>query len=439
MKICGWGRYPIIESAVTGVRCAGDVSRALSECRSLIGRGNGRSYGDAALNSERILSLLPSDRFINFDAESGRVECEAGLLLADLLAFTVPRGWFPPVVPGTKQVTIGGMIAADVHGKNHHRLGTIGKHVESLRLCLSEGEVVTCSRQSNAELFEATLGGMGLSGIILSANIKLLPVMSAHIRQQVIKTPNLDETMRLFSEQDESTYTVAWIDCLANGTAKGRSLFFCGEHAAIQDLPKDMQTAPFTFRRRQTFAVPFDAPSWLLNASSIRLFNTLYYHRTRPAERIIDYDRFFFPLDALGDWNRLYGANGLLQYQCLLPTDEAAEGLRRILDITAGEQRGSFLAVLKRLGPGGRFLSFPKEGYTMTLDFPESPATAKTLSQLDDVLRDFGGRVYLAKDARAPRDLVEKGYPDIEKFRELRRRIDPQRKLRSLLSERLGL
>jgi FAD/FMN-containing dehydrogenase len=331
------------------------------------------------------------------------------------------------------------MVAADVHGKNHHRAGSIGRYIESLRVCLPDGKAITCSSRENPELFEATLGGMGLTGIILSARIKLVRVTSAYVRQRVMKTSNLDETLELFSQQNETTYSVAWIDCLARAPANGRSLFFCGEHAAAAELSNNKRAAPFNFPQRRSISVPFQAPSGLLSSWSIRLFNALYYRLNRPVEWLLDYDRFFFPLDALGNWNRLYGRKGFLQYQCLLPIEEATKGLKRILGITARARNGSFLAVLKLLGPGGRFLSFPTEGYTITLDFPVSAKTEKLLPELDTVVRDSGGRIYLAKDARAPRDLIENGYPDIERFRELRRRIDPQLKLRSLLSERLGL
>jgi FAD/FMN-containing dehydrogenase len=332
------------------------------------------------------------------------------------------------------------MIAADIHGKNHHRVGSIGKHIEHLRLYLADGDIVTCSRQQNPELFEATLGGMGLTGIILSARIKLIPVTSAYVRQRVVKTSNVDETLELFSGQDNAAYySVAWIDCLAPAPANGRSLFFCGEHAAPADLSSRLRATPFKYSHRRGISVPFEAPSGLLNGWSIRLFNALYYRLNRSVEQLIDYERFFFPLDTLGHWNRLYGPSGFLQYQCLLPIKATEKGLKRILEIIAQTRNGSFLAVLKRLGPGGRYLSFPEEGYTITLDFPIGAKSQTLLPKLDTVVRDNGGRIYLAKDARAPRDLIEKGYPDIELFRDLRRRIDPQFKWRSLLSERLGL
>lgn len=405
-----------------------DVGRLVAEAPSLIARGNGRAYGDAALNPEMTLLMGACDRFIEFDASNGLVECEAGLLLSDLLDVAVPRGWFPPVVPGTKFVTIGGLIAADVHGKNHHLDGSVGRHVESLRLALADGTIINCSRSENSEIFDATLGGMGLTGIILTARIRLRPISSHLIDETIIRAPSLDVLLRLFDEQRAATYSVAWIDNLSDGRNFGRGVLMLGEHAG--------QPGEQMNKRRSRLSVPFALPLSPLNRWSISLFNELYYRLNAPRRRLTHYDGFFFPLDGLQNWNRIYGRHGFVQYQCVI---NGNEGLRRILSLVSETRLGSFLSVLKKLGPGTRFLSFPMEGYTITLDFPVRPATMSVLAKLDAVVAEYGGRIYLAKDARAPRELVEKGYSDIDAFRELRIKIDPERRFRSALSERLAL
>jgi FAD/FMN-containing dehydrogenase len=404
----------------------------------LIARGNGRAYGDAAINPDMTLLMSACDRFLEFDTNNGVVECEAGLLLSDLLEVAVPRGWFPPVVPGTKFVTIGGLIAADVHGKNHHLDGSFGRHVESLRLALADGAIVNCSRSENSEIFAATFGGMGLTGVILSARIRLRSIASGLINESIIRAPSLDVLLQLFNEHRAATYSVAWIDCLSDRQHFGRGVLMLGEHAGA-DLASGPQGGLPRFKRKSGLSVPVELPISPLNRWSIRLFNELYYRLQRPRRHLTHYDRFFFPLDGVENWNRIYGRLGFVQYQCVIKGDESERGLRRILSLVREMGLGSFLSVLKKLGPGTRFLSFPMEGYTITLDFPVRPTTMNALPKLDAVVAEHGGRIYLAKDARAPQEMIERGYPEIGAFRELRRRIDPERKIRSVLSERLDL
>jgi FAD/FMN-containing dehydrogenase len=436
MKLNGWGRFPRVDCALLGMRTAEDARAAIGARRSLIARGNGRSYGDSALNLDGVVSTLRSDRLRDFDPATGLLTCEAGLLLADLLAFAVPRGFFPPVTPGTKFVTIGGMIAADVHGKNHHQAGSFCRHVERLELMTADGRIVVCTRTENQDLFMATCGGMGLTGIILAATFRLLPIETAQIRQETLIADNFDEAMALCEASAGWTYTVAWIDCLASGPALGRSIIYRGEHATRQERPAAPLAVPSAKARR----VPVDFPTIALNPWSVRAFNTLYYQHARPGPSYLDYDTYFYPLDTILDWNRIYGRAGFTQYQCVIPRAASRDGMRAILARVAAQGCASFLAVLKLLGAEGEgLLSFPLEGYTLTLDFPVNATVLGLLLELDAIVADHGGRIYLAKDARAGATMMRRGYSRLDRFRAVRARVDPARKFQSLQSQRLDL
>jgi FAD/FMN-containing dehydrogenase len=439
MMLSGWGRYPAIECRTQILRHLDELSKVVEQSSSLIPRGNGRAYGDASLNSDKTLLMSACNRFISFDNDAGLIECEAGMLLSDLLDIAVPRGWFPPVVPGTKFVTIGGLIAADVHGKNHHRDGSFGRHVESLQLAMADGKIANCSRSENGEIFAATLGGMGLTGVILSATIRMRPIASSLIDETILRAASLEDLLRLFNEQNGATYSAAWIDCLAEGKKFGRGVLMLGEHAETQAVNCVHGDDSWRTKRPRELFIPIELPFSPLNRWTIKLFNELYYRIQTPKMRRTHYNGFFFPLDKVHNWNRIYGRCGFVQYQCVIGGGESEHALRRILKLVAEIGSGSFLAVLKKLGPGARFLSFPTEGYTVTLDFPMRRDIMIGLSKLDAIVAEHKGRIYLAKDARAPKALIEQGYPDIENFRKLRSKIDPYRKFRSVLSERLAL
>ncbi|HKR18577.1 MAG TPA: FAD-binding oxidoreductase [Stellaceae bacterium] len=440
MMLAGWGRYPLVDCRVIAARSSADVLAAVAAEPSLIARGNGRAYGDAALNPAATLDLRRDDRFMAFDAASGVLTAEAGVLLADILDCLVPHGWFPPVTPGTKFVTLGGMLAADVHGKNHHKAGTIGDHVESLDLALADGRVVRCSCDENASLFAATLGGMGLTGIILNARLKLQPIETAYVRQETLRARNLDQIMDLFETSRDWTYTVAWIDCLARGRDLGRALLYRGEHARSGELPSRRRAAPLVVPVRRTRRIPVDFPAVMLNRWSVTAFNRLFYRAGRRGTAIIDYDRFFYPLDTIREWNRMYGG-GFVQYQCVLPKAVSRAGLSALLSRIAAAGAGSFLSVLKLLGPGRGMLSFPMEGYTLALDFPADPANLALLTELDAIVAAHGGRVYLAKDARIAAVDFRRAYAgaSLDEFAAVRSAVDPTRKFTSLQSRRLGL
>ncbi len=441
MRLAGWGNFPVADCKLSGASCEADVVAALDREGTLIARGNGRSYGDAALNPEHTLSLRGLDRLLAFDPATGRVTCEAGVLLADLLEIFVQQGWFPRVTPGTKFVSVGGMVAADVHGKNHHRDGSFGAWVDWMDVLLGAGNVVRCSRCENAELFQATLGGMGLTGIILRVAFRLHRIETAYIRQKTVIAEDLDASIEAFDKYWDWTYSVAWIDCLASGRKLGRSVHFLGEHARLDELPSHCQSAPLEIETRRTRSVPACFPSGVLNRWSGVAFNSLYYRRAvrRASDQIVDYDTFFYPLDALVGWNRIYGRNGFVQYQCVFPKPVGREALRTVLERVTQARTGAFLTVLKLFGAQDGMLSFPLEGYTLALDFPMTPHTLGLLTELDEILTRYEGRLYLAKDSRMSPSTFCAGYPKIPEFRKLRAHIGADRRFQSLLAQRLGL
>lgn len=416
-----WGRYPkAIPAMVYGPHWADEPFP--KDAHSLLPYGNGRSYGDSCLNDGgALLDMRGLDRFLSFDRSTGVLRCEAGVLLADILALVVPVGWFLPVTPGTRFVTVGGAIANDVHGKNHHRTGTFGQHVQRLALRRSDQGVVLCSVTENADLFHATIAGLGLTGAILWTEIQLRPIANAAMDTETIRFSNLDAFFDLSGESDRDyEYTVAWIDCLAQGKSLGRGLFMRGNHAA----PQEKLPAP----PGKTRAFPVNMPFPLVNAWSLRAFNSLYYRKqfVKMRRTITHYEPFFYPLDGILHWNRLYGRRGFLQYQCVVPPESAKESIRALLEIIATAHSGSFLAVLKvfgnRFSPG--LLSFPRPGATLALDFPnQGQHTLDLLDQLDTIVASADGAVYPAKDARMSGEHFRQYFP---RWKEFQRYIDPR-------------
>ncbi len=416
-----WGRYPkAIPAAVHRVHWT-DELLPNTTC-SLLPYGNGRSYGDSCLNDGGVLlDMRDLNRMLSFDRSTGVLRCEAGVLLADILVLAVPMGWFLPVTPGTRFVTVGGAIANDVHGKNHHRTGTFGQHVLGMALRRSDRGIVLCSATENTELFHATIGGLGLTGVILWAEIRLRPIANHAVDSETIRFPNLDAFFDLSSESDRDyEYTVAWVDCLARGNALGRGLFMRGSHAA----PQERLPAP----SGRTRSFPVDMPFPLVNAWSLRAFNNLYYRKqlARVHRSITHYKSFFFPLDNILHWNRLYGRRGFLQYQCVVSPESAKESVRALLEAIATARSGSFLSVLKvfgnRFSPG--LLSFPRPGVTLALDFPnQGRRTLDLLDQLDRIVASAGGAVYPAKDARMSGEHFLQYFP---RWKEFQRHIDPR-------------
>lgn len=438
--LAGWGRYRVRDCTVWQPTTAQELHETLGSLPASIARGNGRSYGDASLNPEATVDMRRLDRLIAFDEATGAMECEAGALLSDLVAAFVPRGWFPPVTPGTRMVTIGGMIASDVHGKNHHVAGSFCDHVDWFDLDLGDRRVLRCSRTENPGLFAATCGGMGLTGIIVRVAFRMLKIETAFMRQRTIRVGGLEQALSVFEQSHGSTYSVAWIDCMATGRNLGRSVILLGEHARVDELDERRRIAPLARPSRKPKTVPIDFPGFALSGFNVKMFNHLYYAMQRPGDAVADIDPYFYPLDALFEWNRIYGRCGFVQYQSVLPLAESETGMRRLLEAISAAGAGSFLAVLKRMGPQSfGMLSFPMEGYTLALDFPATPDNLQLLERLDAITADHGGRVYLTKDARVSAEMFAGGYPRLQEFRNLRSQYGLDQRFTSLLSQRLGL
>ncbi len=439
-KLANWGNYPVIEALEESFASATELKGMLAGAHGttrVIARGNGRCYGDSSL-AGMVVSTLRHGRFLSFTESSGELACQSGVMLKEILDTFVPRGWFLSVTPGTKFITVGGAIASDVHGKNHHADGSFSRYVASMQLMLASGEVVLCSRETNCELFEATCGGMGLTGVILSATIRLRRIATAFIRQETAKARNLAEIMELFEKSATWSYSVAWIDCLSQSGQGGRSILFRGEHASPHEAGG---ASPLRIPPRHTINLPFFLPAAMLNGFTVRAFNAAYYACATKgaATAIVDYDAFFYPLDGILHWNRIYGRNGFVQYQFVLPKASAAKGLAEILRKISSGGQGSFLAVLKLLGKGENLISFPMEGYTMALDFPVTKKLFPLLEELDKMVIEYGGRLYLAKDSRMGAATFNAGYPNAPEFRRLRGRLDPAGIFGSLQSARLGI
>lgn len=438
MTLSNWGKYPNIECDYRSFATDDELREIIKGSDKQIARGLGRCYGDSAL-SELVISSLRLNRFLSFNETTGLLTCEAGVSLAEIIQYFLPYGWFLPVTPGTKFVTVGGAIASDVHGKNHHAEGCFSDHIISMDIMTADGSVITCSKTENSDLFFATAGGMGLTGIILRASFKLKKVESIYIKEDIIRARNLDEIFEIFENSQEFTYSVAWIDCLAKGSKQGRSIMMRGEHASAEEVKnKD----PLKVKKIGTKTVPVDFPNLALNKLSIKAFNFLYFNKapSKPKHHITDYHTFFYPLDAINDWNRIYGKRGFTQYQFVLPKESSRIGMKTILNEIAMSGQGSFLAVFKLFGKSNNsMLGFPIEGYNLALDFAIKPLLFPLLERLDRMVAFYGGRIYLTKDVRMSKDIFYQGYDRIDEFLRIRDKYDPNRKFASFQSNRVGI
>ncbi|MBP7589541.1 MAG: FAD-binding oxidoreductase [Thermoanaerobaculia bacterium] len=431
-QLSGWGRLPVPGREIRSEDLAGVArSRPLT-------RGLGRSYGDASLPPAGALEVAGSalaDRLLAFDPETGVLRAEAGLSLREILRLFLPRGFWPPASPGTAFVTLGGMVAADVHGKSHHRDGTFGRHVRSLRVLLADGRVVDCDRETHPGLFRATLGGMGLTGHILEVELTLQRIPSAWIIEERRRYDGLDALLAaLRAAAADWPYTVAWIDTLSSGSALGRGILFAGRWAEAGEAP----LFPPPPRKRRRF--PLDLPEWCLSPFAVKTFNALLYGTapTRAQRRLLSPEQFFYPLDVIEDWNRMYGRRGFTQYQCVLPESERPGATRRFLELMIELGGASFLSVLKDMGAEGEgMLSFPRPGVTVAVDLPIRPGTAALVARLNRLVADEGGRIYLAKDALSTAADFARLEPRLPAFLAERARWDPQGRLGSALSDRL--
>lgn len=440
--LSGWGNFGAEECRVLRPERRGELLEAMASPASLP-RGLGRSYGDAAVNAGGTVVLQERlDRLLGFDEASGVLRCEGGASLGLVERTFLPRGWFPAVVPGTRFVTVGGAIAADVHGKNHHRAGSFASSVRSFLLLTPQGQLMECRRELEPELFWATLGGMGLTGTVVEASISLRRAETSFVSVDTERCGNLEALLDTLERRDaDAEHSVAWIDCLAGGSRLGRSVAMLGRPATLDDLPRRHRREPLGLRAPRSIPVPGWAPSWLLARPAMRAFNEIY-HRTHPsgAGRLQHLEAFHHPLDALRGWNRLYGRRGFLQFQAALPAATAAETVAGMLRRTAEVGTASFLAVLKRFGPGNEAsLSFPMEGLTLAMDLAGSDASRALVRSLNRMAMEAGGRVYLAKDALLRREEFEAMYPRHGEFMAVRRRVDPEGRLSSSLARRVGL
>ncbi|WP_312818721.1 FAD-binding oxidoreductase [Kaistella carnis] len=408
-EVANWGNFPVVEKEMKSEDSLSKIIDFVKYHNEIIARGNGRCYGDSAL-SENIFSTKRLNKFISFDRLNGVIECESGVLLSQVLEVIVPQGYFPFVTPGTKFVTVGGAIASDVHGKNHHAEGCFSEYVLEFSLLNERGEVLKCSRDENQEKFWATIGGMGLTGIILSAKFKLKNIETSYIYQESIKADNLDEIFRLFEESESWTYNVAWIDCLQKDKNLGRSLLMRGEHAFKHQISQKQQQNPLELKKGINPSVPFYFPGFVLNNLTVKLFNLLYFNKQRKktVKNFVHYESFFYPLDIVNDWNKIYGKKGFIQYQMVIPKEKGKEGMRKILETIAKSGNGSFLAVLKLFGKNNpeAYNSFPQEGYTLALDFKVNSKLKKLVAQLDSIVEEYGGRIYLTKDSMSKSSLT---------------------------------
>lgn len=412
-QVTSWGQLISPLHDVVDLYDGERVSRQLRERKTPTGLafGMGRSYGDVCLNPNGTLwRTTGMDRFIAFDPLTGRLVCEAGVRLGDIQRIFVPRGWILPVTPGTQYVTVGGAIANDVHGKNHHARGSFGNHVLGLTLARTDGEVISCGPGHNSDWFSATVGGLGLTGVIVSAELQLMPVPGPWIYTEIFPFTSLQEYQTLQIESDAHyEYTVAWIDCLSSGPVRG--IFFRGKHAPNE------KSEP----KPKNLSMPATPPISLINTLSTKIFNKIYFYLKSAAKAPFysHYKSFFYPLDGISNWNRIYGTQGFYQYQCIIPTPHDIDGISLLIKEIGRHQTGSFLAVLKSFGtiPSTGMMSFPKAGLTLALDFPNhGKSTLDMFTRLDRIVGEMGGRLYFAKDARMPKSLAFSGYPRLEEF-----------------------
>lgn len=438
-RLANWGNFPAVASEENAFAQEDQLRQYVVSNDHMIARGNGRCYGDASLGKKSV-SMLKYDKMLSFDTENGTLDVQAGVTLDQILDIIVPKGWFLPVTPGTKYITVGGAVASDVHGKNHHVDGAFSGHIIDMDVLIATGETICCTPATHTDLFWATCGGMGLTGIITRVKFDLKKIETAYIRQTQLKAKNLEEVIRLFDEYKHYTYSMAWIDCLQKGDSFGRSILIVGEHATREELNATQQKAPLTLPAKRKLSLPFNLPSFVLNTFTVKAFNWLYYGKNykKVMHKVIPYEPFFYPLDAILHWNRGYGKAGFIQYQFVVSL-EKKDGLVSILQRISDKGWGSFLAVLKVFGKQDSLISFPMEGYTLALDFPIRKGLFEFLDELDEIVLQYGGRLYLSKDARMKQEIFWNSYPNAGRFADIVKQYNSNARFKSLQSERLLL
>jgi FAD/FMN-containing dehydrogenase len=438
-ELSGWGKYPVARCEVLAPDSVEQLRAGLRP--GSIARGLGRSYGDPALNDGgTVIDCTKLDRYLAFDEQTGVLTCEAGVSLRQLIEDFAPRGFFPAITPGTKFVTVGGCIANDVHGKAHHVDGCFSSCVDSMTVLLASGEVVRASRDENADLFWGTFGGMGLLGIVLTATIRLRPIETTFFHQKAIRARDLDALLAAIHEHDAIyPYSVAWLDSLATGAKLGRGVLTVGEHAKLADLPPKLRRDPLRITPPSPVVVPFDMPSSALNTFTIRILNGVLDQVQSHGSAIAHYEKFFYPLDFVGEWNRGYGKRGFTQYQFVIPLEDGPRRIREILEAIATSGQAPFLNVLKKFGREEGLLSFPFEGYTFAIDFPVRDGLPELLRRLDAMVLDAGGRIYLGKDAFLDAATFRAMYPRVGEWLAIKAKYDPTNVFTSNLARRVGL
>lgn len=432
MNVSSWGNYPRNNDTVLTFKSIEELSKIIKKNNRIIAFGNGRSYGDSSL-SEKIISFKSYNKILAFNVDSGILHVQSGVLLSDIIQKYVSLKWFLKITPGTKYITFGGAIASDVHGKNHHHQGCFSESIKMFRLMLPNGEIVTCSNRKNPELFKASCGGMGLTGLILDVKVQLVKIKSTAIDQTTIKAKNLRELFDLFEKYHSAPYSVAWIDSSSKSHSTGRGLLKLGTFCDDEN---------FTQNNKSPISVPKWFPPIFINSYCLRVLNLYNYHRQlkKYINKKTSIEHYFFPLDRVNKWNNLYGTEGFLQYQFALPKKESYVGILDILNEVTKSSVRSFLTTLKLLGPeNDNHLSFPTEGYTLAMDFKMSDETINLLDKLDKIVLKYNGKIYLTKDARISKEVFEKGYSKIDIFRKLRKEFSMDSKFQSHQSKRLGL
>lgn len=443
--LSGWGRTSPTAAELVRPRDLDDVLDEVRNAgpRGVLARGLGRAYGDSAQNAGgRVLHGPSLSGLLDIDLAAPRITVRAGTSLDDIIRWLVPLGLFVPVTPGTRSVTVGGAIAADIHGKNHHVKGSWCNHVESFRIVDGFGEVRDVSRESDPQLFWATAGGMGLTGVVVDATVRMQPIESSMLLVDTDRAPDLDSVMQLMVEGDDRyDYSVAWIDLIARGSAMGRSVLDRGRFATREEVLAAGITDPYRYHPHHVASAPDVFPSGLLNKLSIRAFNELWYRKAPKVRRdhLMTIEAFFHPLDMVTGWNRMYGSRGFLQWQFAV-SDERSDVIRTAVQRLSDAGASSFLAVLKRFGPGNDgYLSFPMKGWTLALDIPVGVGLDRLLDELEELVVEAGGRIYLAKDSRVRPELIPEMYPRLDEWRKVRESVDPAERFRSDMARRLRL
>lgn len=437
--IAGWGNYPAVESMVSHPRNEKDWKEIVNN-GAVTPRGLGRSYGDQAISSDKHVAISTKmNHFLAWSEEDGTLECEAGVSLEEIITTFAPRGWLPMICPGTKFVTIGGAIANDIHGKAHHADGSFINCVLSFTILLADGTIATASRDNNTDLFIANFGGLGLLGVILTAKIRLRKIETTYFKQQSIKVNNLDEMLAALEKYQHYNYSVAWVDPLAKGAKLGSGVLTVGNAAALNDLPPALQKEPLKVHKISKLTVPFFMPGFVLNNFTVRILNRLIAFVQNSPKAFVHYEKFFFPLDMINNWNKGYGKRGFIQYQFVIPEKGGEKVLREIMEMIANSGCTPFLNVFKKMGEGQGILSFPFAGYTLAIDFPVTKGLKDFTRKLDQKVLEAGGRLYLGKDSMMEKDMFQHMYPQYGEWLDIKKKYDPRNIFTSDIARRLGL